>query len=142
MQLMNGTVHSDIHPGNIRVTEKNEVVWLDRNFYIQLNNKDKAFLMGMYASLSNPEAVIGQVFDYLEGEGTHFEDGMKEHIRSRVHEILGSDDQTNQHLHKAVLLRKEGVRFPLKITLLIKDIFYLDRLAKKVGFSSLADAMS
>ena len=41
----------------------------------------------------------------------------------------------------AVILRKEGLKFPLKTTLLVKDFFYIDRLAKKVGYSGIAEAL-
>lgn len=43
-QIKEGQIHSDMHPGNFRVTSDNQVAILDRNFYLTIGLKEKLFI--------------------------------------------------------------------------------------------------
>ncbi|MBI2314514.1 M48 family metalloprotease [Candidatus Daviesbacteria bacterium] len=140
-QVKDGLVHSDIHPGNIRVTPRNEVVFLDRNYYQEFGFRDKLFLRNLVGALNNTPHATTLCLDYIQSQGA----AISKEIRQRVIEQSGTlsqvSDPTDRLMRLAVILRKEGLKFPLKTTLLVKDFFYIDRLAKKVGYSGIAEAL-
>jgi predicted unusual protein kinase regulating ubiquinone biosynthesis (AarF/ABC1/UbiB family) len=138
-QVKNGLVHSDIHPGNIRVTPDNQVAYLDRDFFTRLSVGDRLFLNNLRNSLDDPSKALNACFRYLAGQGVRVDRQTRDEIIQEVSQ-RNSSDITYQLLQLAVALRKKGIKFPLKITLLIKDFYYLDKMAKKAGYKGIEDA--
>lgn len=139
-QMEDGLVHSDLHPGNIRVTPQDEVALLDRNFYLQFSIRERFGLRVLAGSLGDTKKAIQSALDYISSHGTQIDDIVKRRILDQSWKLDQMEDPADKLAGLAVMLRKEGLRFPLKTTLLIKDFFYLDRLAKRVGYSGLTEA--
>lgn len=139
-QVKDGLVHSDIHPGNIRVTSDNKVALLDRNYYIQLSLQDRFFVGNLSRALSNTSQAAQMCIDYIGSTGVQIDEEKRQRVIQQAQSLNQVPDPTDRLMRLAVLLRKEDIRFPIKITLLVKDLFYLDRFAKKVGYSGIAEA--
>lgn len=138
-QIKDGQVLSNIHPGNVRV-RGNEVVILDRNYYLDLNMNDKLFLAGLVQNLNNIPFVTELCLSYLIQQGVEIDSRQRARIKKRINTLSQITDPSDRLLGLSVTLRKEKLRFPLKITLLVQDFFYLDRMAKKVDYSGILDA--
>lgn len=139
-QIKDGQVHSDIHPGNIRVMPNGGVAFLDRNYYLQFGLRDKLFLRGLQGSLGNTTRATEMCLDYMQQQGVQIDREKRQRIVAQAQSLGTIPDPTDRLLRLAVMLRKEDLRFPIKTTLLIKDFFYLDRMAKRVGFANIAEA--
>ncbi len=139
-QVKDGQVHSDIHPGNIRITPSDEVTLLDRNYYLDFSFGDRFFLWTLYQSLDNIQGATNICLNYMGQTGVQIDGEQRQKIMAEVGSMDESADPVNKLMKMAVLFRKEKLRFPPKITLLIKDIFYLDRMAKRVGYSGISEA--
>lgn len=140
-QVKGGLVHSDIHPGNIRVTPNDEVAYLDRNFYIPLTIQDRIFLAGLTQKLGTDTDAVDHCLSYLKSQGAEIGEEKRTRIIEQASSLNTVPDSTDRLLGLTVMLREEGLRFPLKITLLVKDFFYLDRLSKRVGFAGITEAI-
>jgi hypothetical protein len=141
-QILTNQVHSDLHPGNIRVTENNEVAFLDRSFYLHLEMADQMFIFALSQSAGNPEEAAKTCCDYLKAQGASIKPGTREEILEESAELSNTSDPIGRMLELAIILRKHELRLPLKITLIIKNIFYLNRLAKTAGFNNLQEAFN
>ncbi|OGE16638.1 hypothetical protein A2858_02225 [Candidatus Daviesbacteria bacterium RIFCSPHIGHO2_01_FULL_36_37] len=140
-QVKDGQVHSDIHPGNIRVTADNKVVYLDRNYYLNFSVGERLFLWNLSQNLGNTQRATAMSLDYLGSNGYTIDQVTKDKILEQTEKLDEVADPTQRLMKLAVILRKEGLRFPIKTTLLIKDMFYLDRMAKRVGYSGISEAL-
>lgn len=146
-QIQIGQVHSDIHPGNIRIAKnqragevRGDVSYLlDRTNYLQLSFADQLFLLGLASSLENPSETTEMAIEYLEGQDIVIPDEAKTQIRQDVAQITGKDNM-DRLMQINWALRKQKIRFPIRMTLLMKDFFYLDKMAKKVGFAGIEAA--
>lgn len=138
-QLADGQMHANIHPGNIRVTPDNQVAYLDRNFYQHFSDEDRAFLFGILGSRNAINETIDLSLAYTGVSKTPDE---RQRIIEKAEHVKETDDPTRQLLDVVILLRKEGIRFPLRITLLLQNIFFLDRMSKRAGHKNLLDALN
>ncbi|MBI4365207.1 MAG: M48 family metalloprotease [Deltaproteobacteria bacterium] len=131
-QILQGQVHSDVHPGNFRVTEAGEVAVLDRHWYLDLKPADQEYIMGVFSPVATPTVL---------GEGTARYFGVED--AALVKQLTGVfANQPNriaalqETLH---LLHGAGIAVPLIPTLLMKNLNGLVDLATKVGFRTLAE---
>ncbi|MFH1868534.1 MAG: M48 family metalloprotease [Candidatus Omnitrophota bacterium] len=136
-------VHSDIHPGNFRVMGGNRVAILDREAFIKLNREDRKLFYKISQSSSTRER-LELFIDYLSDKPGN--EGLKQKkgvIISEVMSVLGDDSTDLEDIVADIIikLRMRGIKIPLKISLLIKNLNGLNRLAQRVGFSSLGDAL-
>lgn len=107
---------------------------------MQFGLRDKLFLRGLQGALGNTTKATEMCLDYMQAQGVQIDREKRQRIVEQTRSLSGIPDPTDRLLRLAVMLRKEDLRFPIKTTLLIKDFFYLDRMAKRVGFSNIADA--
>lgn len=139
-QIKDGRVLSDIHPGNIRVSKDYGVYFLDRNYYLNLSFQDKFFLWRLQSVFKDPSNAAKECLNYLKGQGSNVEEEKYRRILDQSAQIPGENDLAGRLMDLTVLLRKEGLRFPLRMTLLVKNLYYLDRLSKQVGFKDISEA--
>jgi len=139
-QVINGQANSNIHPGNIRVTPDNKVAILDRHFYLKLNMADQMFIFGLTQATENPQAAAESCCNYLAGQGVDITVETRRKILQESSELNNIVDSTQRMLELAIILRKYELRLPLKITLLVQNIFFLDRMAKSAGLANLQEA--
>ena len=126
-------VHADVHPGNFRVDKNNNVWILDRNGYHECGSKDFGLLRTV--QLSGIADAFSEYFSDQEEQGK---------VREIVLDALGEEKDIGAKNIQDVIcnLRKNGIKIPLKMTILLKNLNSLDRFAKKAGFDGLQDALS
>lgn len=115
-------IHSDVHPGNFRVTAQNEVAILDRNFFLEFDDKDEAFVKELKET---PFLSLGE---HLPTMLAHYFDAphLEEEIRSEIASILMTEVPPQVQVRRLVLaLKKMGLKIPLKISLIIKNVISL-----------------
>lgn len=141
-QLASGKMHANIHPGNIRVTADNKVALLDRNFYQSISSKDSEFLVNIASGYGDIAAVVDHCVGYLASEGQVIDEAMHQRLYEQGLVLNDISDPTEKLLGLSVMLRKEGLRFPLRMSLLVQNFFYLDRMNKKAGFTGIMESLS
>ncbi len=134
-QLKDGQVHADIHIGNFRVTSDKKVAILDRNYFLQFDFKDRLFLWELSKKAGDQKGLAKTLIGYFSGldenKGFVFDE-----IETELQESLSGVNGSNfmEILPKVLItLRKNNIHIPLKITLLVKNINALKRMADMVG---------
>jgi len=133
-QIMDGRLHSDIHPGNFSVTEKGELVVYDRNYYIDLTDQEKEAILSLFNPFADEQQKISHLRTLLNA-GEEATPLLKEFSAA----LSGGD--IGQAKKEIIKIKASGVTVPLNVTLLLKNISSIQSLAKKVGFSSIFDAV-
>lgn len=135
-QIKHGQVHSDVHIGNYRVTPDNKVAILDRNYFLQFDFRDQLFLFQLSGKSEDPigiaQTVVGYFSKFDENKDIDFDK-----IRTELEQILlAKQEGIMSALPKVLIaLRKNKVHIPLKMTLLVKNLNALKRMADAVGLS-------
>lgn len=137
-QMREGLVHSDVHPGNFRVTAENEVAILDRNFFIELDERDQVFIQVLWTSGGDAERLAGALVDYLAIPPSEFRDNLADQIDALLKSGRGAWEKVQSLV---LILKEKGVTVPLKWTLLLKNTNALNRLAQQASFANLFDAV-
>lgn len=75
----------------------------------------------------------------LGGEKYTAEADLKEKLLTKLDNQPGVDI-TDRLLQLSLELNKENIELPDHISLIIKNFYYLDRLAKKVGFANIVES--
>lgn len=139
-QISKGQVHSDFHPGNIRVTAEKRVAILDRNLFIDLEPAEQ-ILIGQLAA-GDLEGAIEAFGNYLGGLKKNTN---QKNIGARLQDKIQSKDlDTTSAFSIAEIIanaKEMGVHVPLKVTLLVKNFLALNKFCQDVGFTSMQDAM-
>lgn len=139
-QIGEGLVHSDVHPGNFRVTKDGRVAILDRNFFIELDERDRALVLGLVGSKGEPVKIARAVRDYF---GLDEASALARSIERRISRSGGGGVDAMATVKDIVIYLKEGgVHVPLKITLLIKNLNGLANIARMAGFGGLMEAFA
>ncbi|MCR4278255.1 MAG: AarF/UbiB family protein [Candidatus Berkelbacteria bacterium] len=140
-QIVSGVVHSDVHPGNFRITEDKKVAILDRNFYLELSDDDRQ----LFGSLTG-DNVRGALAEYLlrqpENHDTTFS---KEELMALLSNGVNSVSiaENPEGIFDLVTKIKEvGLKVPLRITLLLKNLYSLNNFAKNAGYNNLLEVLS
>lgn len=122
-------LHADIHPGNFRVDEQGNLWILDRNGYHDYDQQDMALIMSIQIAKG-----IGDIQTAL----IHYfsEENEPETVQRVIESQFEGVTQFNAELVRRVItsLRLQGVKVPLKITMLLKNMNALNRFAVKAGF--------
>jgi predicted unusual protein kinase regulating ubiquinone biosynthesis (AarF/ABC1/UbiB family) len=134
-QIMQGQVHSDVHPGNFRVTANNGVAILDRNLYLNLDNSDKMLITSLSSS-SSPHDKAQNIGTYLATQGHH-----NPALIGQVEQVLDAYRGTDGIAQSMKVMREGGVELPLRVTLMAKNIMALDNMSRKEGFSGVQEAL-
>lgn len=143
-------VHSDVHPGNFMITPDKEVAILDRNFYLKLSLNDR-LLFNNLNKKGKVEEKVELFVRYLlkQEENADLRNKLGNNkaidlyikkLSSQILSSISSENMEDAILDIMVQLKNIGIKIPLRITLLIKNLNSLNRMAKEVGFESLMDA--
>ncbi len=154
-----GLVHSDIHPGNLRLMKDGRVGVLDRNFYIELDSTDRDFIQKFtrnvdwkekLKSLGNAEKVLegrlNLLLDYLaqmpDNQNQPWVQQKAAMAERFAHQYADSPggvqefERPESWSELVLSLKQEGVVFPLKWTLLMKNFNSLYRMGKRIPRSA------
>lgn len=136
-------VHSDVHPGNFRVTPDGRVAILDRSAYISLSLAER-FMIKRLSDAGSMEERLDIFLDHVSGqEGNEQVKDKAQRAAIRTKLLSGIDEKGSFEANVLELLigmKREGLKVPLKITLLIKNLQALKKIALDAGFSSLEEA--
>lgn len=139
-QLLQGSyAHSDIHPGNFRVTADNQhIVILDRYNLIEMTDERRGTikqLLGSFISGDTNSAL--KVF--LGATNASIDSSVLDDLANGLEQ---SSDKSQGMAQLIVGLKKNGVKIPVEIGLIIRNIFSLVSLAEEAGFDSLVGAFT
>ena len=143
-QLGDGLVHSDVHPGNFRITNDNTAIAVfDRYNLMELSEKDKALigdLVGAYSE-GNMGTVRERFVDYLmELDINDHLQNESDSVKSALEQAEVSDSFEGALMDSILTLKQQGVRVPLEISLIGKNLQALTGLAHQAGFSGIIEA--
>jgi len=139
-QILDGQVHSDVHPGNFSVTEDDKVLIYDRNFYLNLNDKEKDTIIGLFNPSIDSREKVENVLSYIEISQGASKEKVEGHINNFVEAV--NSQQWNQAYQSLTSLRRDGAKTPLNFTLLLKNMNSLQLLSKRAGFKELSEAFT
>lgn len=139
-----GLVHSDVHPGNFRITADNsQVAVFDRYNLLELTKQEKDLVKGLVIAFNTggAEGIRGQFVDYAlslpENQG-HAD--FKEDILNHMREASVGVDVERSIVDSVLLLKQRGIKVPLKISLIGKNLQSLNRMSQDAGFGNLMEA--
>ena len=136
-QVQDGQVHSDVHPGNFRVTPQGEVAILDRNFYLNLSEQEKNLIFSLVNPFASTQDRVEQLFDYVEKE--NIDESTVRSALTQIAESMATQNWPNVHAG-IVSVKQLGITVPLNLTLLLKNFNSLEMMAKKTGFHNITEA--
>ncbi|MEK9156848.1 MAG: AarF/UbiB family protein [Patescibacteria group bacterium] len=137
MQIATGLLHPDLHPGNIRITENNELVYLDRSFLLDLSLKEQFAISSLFVSTPNVDPLRDLLKDGLEAsQHAALDKVLTQAMGSEISDLAGTV--------RSMLgsLRDIGVRLPLSLILLMRNADAIDGYAKKAGLRGMRDAFN
>lgn len=142
-QVHNGLVHANIHIGNVRVTDERDIVYLDKDFILELDDRDKAFLSSLGSATTDPSVFSLNLAEYLTGfpENARI---TRENLAMGLQRALESHGKNDVYSFTQSIvstLLEEGVTFPVKPFLLTQNVLALDQMAGFAGFSGLQEAI-
>lgn len=139
-QIAEGQALSNLHIGNVAVTPAQEVVIYDRNFFVHVNDTERALMTQFFSGSATP-ALVDQFVQYLTNDhattdvaavrthAEHFVTGMQQQNIALLRESFGE-----------LLLHIDHL--PLNFLLLVMNVDVLHHMAANAGFTSLAEVMT
>ena len=136
-EVMEGKVHSDVHIGNFAVTPDKQVAVFDRNFFLNFDASERLLIGALLNPVVEESMSADALRDYLDPEGK-----LNDVARTSIAVFAGHmQRQEWSGLSKALVdIKRQGVRMPLKLTLLLKNFNSLQQMARKAGFAGLSEA--
>lgn len=138
-QLRDGIVHSDVHKGNFRITPDNKIAVLDRNNYLEFTEpEDRGLLKNLLGGFKS-ETIIDYLLKMPENESLKEN---KDSILTNINLITQNAGEVNEDLIRKIVLESKvlGLKVPLKLTLLFKNLLSLNKMAREAGFDNFVGA--
>ncbi|MBI2551251.1 M48 family metalloprotease [Candidatus Uhrbacteria bacterium] len=139
-QIADGEALSDVHRGNFAVMDDDRIAVYDRGFLLQINDQEKALLFSLVSPVDDPEKKRQSLLSYFETTGSIAPTAKLtvDSQVSRLVELLATQDWKRAQ-GALVEIRLAGVKIPLHITLLMKNLNEIALLGAKAGFTSLTE---
>ncbi len=140
-------VHSDVSPGNLRITTDGNVAILDRGMYLQFSLEERKFLKSLLDAADN-QTIAAAFVDWLWSmkENKNVVAGLdKQIIIADIAKELNLDqaDPEKSWMKLLVAVHKHQLTVPLKFTLLSKNLLVLRNFVKLADPTwTLRDALS
>ncbi|MBP9762803.1 M48 family metalloprotease [Patescibacteria group bacterium] len=141
-QLVDGVMHSDVHPGNYLLFQRggqDSVAMIDRSYYLELDAKDQALVLGLTQDGESTEDRIRHLRTYFAHDLAASK--QDEDFWTSLAGLLEQNDRTSLRQVMA-RLRAVGVEVPLKLTLLFKNVMSVDRMSRRAGHASFRAALA
>ena len=129
---------ADVHSGNMGIDSQNRLVIYDRNNFIELSVQEQEIITGFIFGLDDKNDLKTKLTEYL-GASALESKGASPIVELLVEALTSQDWKMAQRYF--VDLKRAGIKIPVKITLLIKNIQALQKMALKAGFTTLKDAL-
>jgi len=145
-QIKAGQVHSDISPGNLRITPEENLAILDRGMYLKFEWMEKLFLNKLRTA-KDLEAQTRIYVDWIWGLPENQKKAAKLDKEAVIKKIVEDVGKKKIPIEESVIdsltaIHGQGLRTPLKYTLLFKNLNVLLNMSKDVGFTDLEDAVA
>lgn len=139
-QVLKGSfAHSDIHPGNFRITEDNaNVAILDRRNLIPMTTELRTTIRSAFGSI-----LSGDLNEAAHAIAMHAmpPDTDPEKVRQTVASIAESAEDPSALVTGVILeLKRGGIAVPLDLSLLLRNFMSVAKLGKEAGFENIAEA--
>lgn len=136
-QYENGQVHSDVHPGNFILTERQELVIIDRHRYIVITEEERDIIQALFMTvMSGSSESLVRLLDKEVQPGAP----LTRRIDAQLKGAGAGGTEAAATLLRA--LQKEKLRLPINVTLMGKNLLALNRMCKRAGFGDLQEAMA
>ncbi|MES2971748.1 MAG: AarF/UbiB family protein [Patescibacteria group bacterium] len=138
-----GLVHSDVHPGNFRITADNKsLAVFDRYNLLEFSESERGMLKQVLRTVATGDTTAGMngMVNFILSLP---DNSQTDHalVRQVVDQATAQASDLAESGPKVLLaLKQNGVRVPIKYTLVMKNILSLQRLSKRAGFSGIAEA--
>lgn len=139
-----GLVHSDIHPGNFRITSDNSALAIfDRYNLLEFDSDERNMLRTFIKSMASGrvDTIVQSLVDHILLQPRNL--AVADSAREPVKALLEAEQQSNLvdiGPKLLLLLKQNGVSVPIKFTLVMKNILSLQRMSKSAGFDSVVEA--
>ncbi len=138
-QLGLGIVHSDVHPGNFRITSSREIAILDRNYYLEFAPEETSSIAGLVgcAMAKDCKGFAGQLGRLLKY------DSAEKAVQERIEYLFSRQASLADKMVDLVrrMRREYNVAVPTKLTLLVRNIHALNTFSQAAGFSGVEEAL-
>lgn len=137
-------VHSDFSPGNLALTEDENLAIYDRGMYLVFEQRDREFLMELITA-NNLNELVSYFVDWLFRL-----DENKEIVPSLKKEDVPQDlivrlkditDRQDILLKLRIAIAKYNLKMPLKFELLFKNLNVINQMCRQIGFSSMQEML-
>ena len=126
-------VHSDIHPGNVRLGNDGKLYWIDRGYYLKFTAEEvsliKPFLEGNF-NLQTRMNALDFLLKLPENQGLKIN---KIKLFTNLAKARIGKSGLNAVNEILLALKKESLHIPIRFSLLFKNIRALDKMAERVG---------
>lgn len=139
-QVMKGDfTHSDTHPGNYRITADNsQVAIFDRHNLIEVTPELRQTVKAVASSVAlGDPAAAGMAIAAHSAAGNIDHTELAETIQTAVKK---SDEPTQLITNMLLELKREGVRVPLELSLVLRNFMSMAQFSKTAGFNNIAEA--
>lgn len=131
--------HSDIHPGNFRITDDNSTLMvLDRYNLIPMHDQLRQTLKTAFTTImtGNLQGAAMTIASYATNDAQAIE-----RFKAAMQADAAAQDAPAKFVANTILaLKREGIEVPLDLSLLLRDFMSLSKLSTRAGFSNLAEA--
>jgi hypothetical protein len=138
-QFSLGQVHSDVHPGNIIVTPERELAIIDRHHYLLLNPTEKTIIQGLFTTLAGASCEeLVRALDPEVQPGAPLIGRLDKTLAEMRDRGLPNGTMAGRIVQ---LLQKSEIRLPINVTLMVKNLLALNRMAQQAGFADAQEAV-
>lgn len=120
--------------GNFILTRDNNIAVIDRNFFLEFSEQDRSALKGSFLTKSL-SPLLKHILSLPENQQLNQQEREKITARATQATTRISSDGLSPELVQEVLLdlRKQGVKIPLRFSLLTLNLFVLSRFEESLG---------
>ncbi|QQS41346.1 MAG: AarF/ABC1/UbiB kinase family protein [Acidobacteriota bacterium] len=134
--LVDGFFHADPHPGNVLITDSNQIVLLDLGLTGHLNEKFRDHLLNLLLAVSEGRGEDAAAYALKTGERK--EDFDEKRFSSEVSDLVAAHKGTGVGSLKAGRIVLEitrisadcGFRLPMEFTLIAKTLLNMDKVVE------------
>ncbi len=138
-QIGTGLAHGDVHIGNYAVTPNNKVAIFDRTYFIKLSESEQR-IMQFALDGQVDFATVGEYLQtLLPADGNVDLATVISQVTALGEAVMAKNFVAANH--SIMMLRQEGVNVPLHISLLLRNVQALTKLAEKANFANLQEAL-
>ena len=140
--LTTGLAHSDIHPGNLALTSKQEIAIFDRKFLLKFDQSEIEQLRKVLLS-ARKQSIDGLFAAVANIAAPQHADKLREILISTAKSANAEQMDTRARIASVLgAMRSVGIKLELKWVLLLKNMLALEYLSNWAGYSGVGAALT